>query len=194
MFFLGLRSVWSMYERTISAKEHTERSLGAYLGTPKFMNAFARTVGGKNVVISPEGNFSYDAPLKSKFLNRLTNGREVRVMQRWQRTSPTTFRGSIHCSEGNVLIEVALEVFPQEENSIMYTALRITGTSVRTSLIAPRYVVRAAMDDFTDALETMLRPKGHFGVCAHPEGPGCVPGGFYPLSRIWSGKTASRDT
>lgn len=184
-----------MYERTVSAKEHTERSLGSYLGTLKFIDAFTRTVGGKNVIISPEGNFSYDAPIKNEFLNRLTNNREVRVMQRWRRTSPTTLKGSIQCARGNVLIEVDLEVFPKEENSIMYTALRVSGTPVRTSMFAaPSSVIRAAMDDFADTLEEMLRTKGHFGVCARPEGPGCVPGGFYPLSRLRSDTTASRDT
>ena len=125
-----------MYARTISAKEHTERSLGSYLGTLKFIDTFTRTVGGKNVVISPEGNFSYEAPIKNEFLNRLTNNRYVTIRQRWWRTSPTSLKGSIQCDRGNILIEVDLEVFPKEENSIMYTALRVSGTPVRTSSFA----------------------------------------------------------
>lgn len=187
----------TMYERTISALQHTERSLGSYLGTPKFIDAFTREVGARDVVISPQGNFSYEATFKNQHLRRLVGDRCLRIMQRWKRTSPTTLKGSIQCER--VVIEVDLEVFVVSSDNMSYrmmpyTALRVSAQPVRTGFFStPEHVIRAAMDDFTDALETMFRPKGGFGVCARPGGPGCERDDFFLLFPLLTGRISSLD-
>ena len=186
-----------IYERTISALQHTERSLGSYLGTPKFIDAFTREVGARDVVISPQGNFSYEATFKNPYLNQLLGNRCVRIMQRWTRASPTTLKGSIQCER--VLIEVDLEVFVVSSDNMPYrimpyTALRVSARPVRTGFFStPAHMIQAAMDDFTDVLETMFRPKGGFGVCARPGGPGCERDDFFLLFPLLTGRISSLD-
>jgi hypothetical protein len=187
----------AMYERTISALQHTERSLGSYLGTPKFIDAFTRAYLARDVVISPQGNFSYEATFKNQHLRRLMGDRSLRIMQRWKRTSPTTLKGTIQCER--VVIEVDLEVFVVSSDNMSYrmmpyTALRVSAQPVRTGFFStPEHVIRAAMDDFTDALETMFRPKGGFGVCARPGGPGCERDDFFLLFPLLTGRISSLD-